>query len=501
MLFASQAGVDEKENRWWLSSPVSQPHDGDGNSSQEVLAQVYEEILAPVNGKDPDRTTSPLGQVASVQKKKGVLGRDGSWRVNMLTPSTTPMRPRPTAVAKPVRVSSASPLATRSSARSLPNVISSTVAGAVDASLYLASPIQLSSSPIAENNASFMKGLMGGKRDKGKKKQGPSPVAAPGRSSEAASTRAGDRPHGEEKGETPMRSRPRTHLPFPIIKPTTTAASKDNMKESNTSTSSVAEGGNSVPISRSTSSKRPRSMASPSKDLDKGPAPKKQRTDPAILGNHPEPSPQSPPRPSSSVHPSSAPIPPSKHDTRIDDGQMSRPTRPGERKNNGSSLRHAFTREQTIQIQRTRLEWLAKFANNGSGEVADRARAKHEKVAARFGNSVLPVAGGGELSRDQSRSSVGGVGGVVTNSALANTPAAEAGTGTSPVSSQASPRKLAPVPTLPLSFEFLVDDEGDGGIDWNRSRELTEAVRRDLKLGKKPTLPALLCTRSQDSQE
>ncbi|KAF8194687.1 hypothetical protein BJ912DRAFT_1141510 [Pholiota molesta] len=56
-------------------------------------------------------------------------------------------------------------------------------------------------------------------------------------------------------------------------------------------------------------------------------------------------------------------------------------------------------------------------------------------------------------------------------------------------------RKLAPAKTLP-SFE-PVEEEGDGEIDWNRSRMLAAAVKEDIKYGRKLSLPALLCAQSQ----
>ncbi|KAF9461155.1 beta-lactamase-like protein [Collybia nuda] len=49
-----------------------------------------------------------------------------------------------------------------------------------------------------------------------------------------------------------------------------------------------------------------------------------------------------------------------------------------------------------------------------------------------------------------------------------------------------------------LSFETVDDD--DGGMDWNRSRELADALRADIANGRRPMLPGLICTESQ-SQE
>ncbi|KAG6856996.1 hypothetical protein H0H87_011090 [Tephrocybe sp. NHM501043] len=53
--------------------------------------------------------------------------------------------------------------------------------------------------------------------------------------------------------------------------------------------------------------------------------------------------------------------------------------------------------------------------------------------------------------------------------------------------------KLA-IPILE-SFETVEDD--DGGMDWNRSKRLEEALRADVLNGRRPMLPALLCAESQ----
>ncbi|KAF8164733.1 hypothetical protein B0H34DRAFT_208960 [Crassisporium funariophilum] len=45
------------------------------------------------------------------------------------------------------------------------------------------------------------------------------------------------------------------------------------------------------------------------------------------------------------------------------------------------------------------------------------------------------------------------------------------------------------------SFETVDDD--DGGMDWNRSRTLANALREDLAKGRKLSLPALKCAQSQ----
>jgi DNA cross-link repair 1C protein len=49
-----------------------------------------------------------------------------------------------------------------------------------------------------------------------------------------------------------------------------------------------------------------------------------------------------------------------------------------------------------------------------------------------------------------------------------------------------------------LSFETVDDD--DGGMDWNRSRELAAQLKEDIANGRRPMLPGLLCAESQ-SQE
>jgi hypothetical protein len=56
-------------------------------------------------------------------------------------------------------------------------------------------------------------------------------------------------------------------------------------------------------------------------------------------------------------------------------------------------------------------------------------------------------------------------------------------------------RGLMPEPTL-LSFE-TVHDEQEAEMDWNRSRMLVEAIREDVKKGRKPIIPPLQCAQSQ----
>lgn len=55
--------------------------------------------------------------------------------------------------------------------------------------------------------------------------------------------------------------------------------------------------------------------------------------------------------------------------------------------------------------------------------------------------------------------------------------------------------KLASRPTIP-SPETVYDENAEL-IDWDRSRRLAEAIRRDLADGKKPSLPLLQCAQSQ----
>ena len=69
--------------------------------------------------------------------------------------------------------------------------------------------------------------------------------------------------------------------------------------------------------------------------------------------------------------------------------------------------------------------------------------------------------------------------------------------------SKERPLSPTPAPTRPvvaqektiLSFETVDDD--DGGMDWNRSRELAARLKEDIANGKRPVLPALLCAESQ----
>lgn len=48
----------------------------------------------------------------------------------------------------------------------------------------------------------------------------------------------------------------------------------------------------------------------------------------------------------------------------------------------------------------------------------------------------------------------------------------------------------------PESFDTVEDD--DGGMDWERSRELAQKIREDVVNGRRPILPGLICAESQD---
>ncbi|KAG6826688.1 hypothetical protein H0H92_014846 [Tricholoma furcatifolium] len=48
---------------------------------------------------------------------------------------------------------------------------------------------------------------------------------------------------------------------------------------------------------------------------------------------------------------------------------------------------------------------------------------------------------------------------------------------------------------------FKTVEDNDGGMDWNRSRRLADAVRADVLNGRRPMLPALLCAESQSQSQ
>ena len=54
-------------------------------------------------------------------------------------------------------------------------------------------------------------------------------------------------------------------------------------------------------------------------------------------------------------------------------------------------------------------------------------------------------------------------------------------------------QKLVQTPTI-LSFETVDDD--DGGMDWNRSKQLADDLRDDIANGRRPVLPSLRCAQS-----
>ena len=53
-------------------------------------------------------------------------------------------------------------------------------------------------------------------------------------------------------------------------------------------------------------------------------------------------------------------------------------------------------------------------------------------------------------------------------------------------------------PGMVFSLETVDDD--DGGMDWERSRELAEGLRADIASGRRPTLPPLMCAESQSEE-
>lgn len=48
-----------------------------------------------------------------------------------------------------------------------------------------------------------------------------------------------------------------------------------------------------------------------------------------------------------------------------------------------------------------------------------------------------------------------------------------------------------------LSFETVDDDNQDGGMDWDRSRMLAEAIKADIANGRRLVLPPLVCAETQ----
>lgn len=85
---------------------------------------------------------------------------------------------------------------------------------------------------------------------------------------------------------------------------------------------------------------------------------------------------------------------------------------------------------------------------------------------------------------------------VVTKSSSAHGAALSASVCVNDISIRTPPRPktLQPAKTLPC-----FDENDDKAIDWNRSGLLAEAVRRDIKLGRVPSLPSLECL-GADSQ-
>ncbi|KAH6915130.1 beta-lactamase-like protein [Coprinopsis sp. MPI-PUGE-AT-0042] len=126
-LFASQAGIDEKENTWLPPSSSPASHDADD-----------------AGGVRPAEVPSATSQPQPTRLTHGPFSEDIMWRINRLTPATTPAT-HSNAVkqgaARPI-----SPLAGKSTKR----VLSLSKGNGAS----LASPINLCSSPAPENAGS-----------------------------------------------------------------------------------------------------------------------------------------------------------------------------------------------------------------------------------------------------------------------------------------------------------------------------------------------------------
>ncbi|KDR81002.1 hypothetical protein GALMADRAFT_153374 [Galerina marginata CBS 339.88] len=419
-LFASLAGIDpdDKENSWWASSQPS-----------EVSSNILEEI---------------------VSEKRGAPISDGAWRVNRLTPQSSPVRPK-RRTPKPQPTST--PLHSRSKINAKPNVASTshhsrfptqsppkTTNTTSRSGHSLASPIcLLSSSPDIPTH----------------------PRASEKKAPRCQSTR----------DKTLILSKPRG-LVFSTLtpKPSSSKVPKEQGKTTSTSTcrSSSKPRLKSVrEASRDTATRqgsfdfddatRLRKRHRP-EELSPTPLPSKKRcleptkTDPpqaALLFTTSSNDVVSIPAPSS-VAPAAA--------------QPAQPVSP-----------FTYVPSEREQLHLRRMEMAQQLAATYPHLVHPSYYKKRERQLARLERK--------RKEREAAYYAAQAAGGMSSVPAALTTPSAGP-----------SNRPLVLTRTIE-SFTPVEDD--DGGMDWNRSRQLADALREDIANGRKPVLPPLLCAQSQ----
>ncbi|KAF8885084.1 hypothetical protein CPB84DRAFT_1788683 [Gymnopilus junonius] len=443
-LFASLAGIDEKENSWWVSSPLS---------VEEIEEEVGSNMLDEV----------------SLTKERGKPAGSGAWRVNRLTPVSSPVWPRRrTPTSRPLL---STPSQTRiQSAKSASNDFASLISrGSTRSpakarnpssglSLSLASPICLLSSTSPDM-------------------QKDSKVYA--RSGEGASTMKHSTRDNAFTFPEPRALVFPTHLPKPSSSNVPQTEAKVTSASSNSSRLSMKPSPNgkhhiiagaSSPSSTSLS-KRPRNSNEVAT-----PTPHGKRSRPDVIS--PMPSTSKLPRFASRINDSTVNDSSSKSIPVATSDRVAQlpPYIPEAQSDSGDPIPVLFPMTESEKLQVARMNMAYQLAITYPDRVHPSYWKKRERQLK-------------QLERKRRRREEAALAAAVE----AHTDPLEKALGLSSTSRV----PLIRTTTVP-SFEPVND--GDGGMDWNRSRQLADGIREDLANGRQPSLPSLLCTRSQDSQ-
>ena len=447
-LFAGMAGIDsdDKENTWWVSS---QPSD---------------------QGQEVELNSHTLGGIlsGSPQKGRGEPVGDGAWRLNRLTPVSSPVRQPQLRFSKPcpptpspVRHHIQRPISSVQEPLLSPTRSPAKVSK-LSAGHSLASPIcLLSSSPLVE---------IAVEEKRQARALGSNPVR--GQSSR-------DKPFASSKPRALVFSiHPDTSSSQAPKEPTSPMRSRNlstvslaRQSQSGKSSSRAVQNALSWDTTPTPSRKRPGRevlTASPSLRLSKRSRLESRTTKATERTTHTSPQ-HIPTNIAFSSTSAVAAITPDL------------PTDLQEQQQSSPSIPWVYSERDMIQVKRIDMsQQLATtyphlvaptYAQKLDKQIEMLKRKKLESLLAAVGD-LAPHAAGGQAAQPPQ---------VLTS--LAHSPARLKGA-----------QKLGITRTI-LSFETVEDH--DGGMDWNRSRQLVDSLREDLKSGRKPKLPPLVCAQSQ----
>lgn len=450
-LFAEIAGIDsdDKENTWWVSS---QPSD---------------------EGQELDLNSNTLDGIlsGSPQKGRGEPVGDGAWRLNRLTPISSPARQPQPRISKPCpptpsparpHRTTQRPISSLQEPFSLPTRSPAKVSK-LSAGHSLASPICLLSSSSPVQITVEEKRLA--RASASNPIRGQTPQDKPFTSSKSRALVFSIHP------DTPSSQVPKAPT---LRNPPAISLARQSGKLS----FGAAQNARSWDTTPTPSRKRPARealSASPSLRLSKKPRLESKTTKTTKRVTH------TPPRniPTSTALSSTSAVASVTTDLPTDLQE------PGlqEQCQSSPSIPWVYSEQDMIQVKRIDVsQQLATtfpnlvaptYAQKLDQQIKRLKRKKQEDLFAAVGSSqsdIAPQAAGQATHPPQ----------VLTS--LAHSPAR-----------LKDAQKLGITRTI-LSFETVEDD--DGGMDWNRSRQLIDALREDLKSGRKPKLPPLVCAQS-----